>query len=101
MMLEMLRQGSLRDREVRAKKADGSPIWIAASSEKMTFNGVPGFGEQLFTIWTNARKPKKQLRQQAAELLARKRRTRRLRAHSFAQIFKSPLSIISGLYRFY
>ena len=94
MMLEMLRQGSLRDREVRAKKADGSPIWIAASSEKMTFNGVPALVSSFYDL-DERKKTEEALRQQAAELLARNAELDAF-AHTVAHDLKSPLSIILG-----
>ncbi|HEY4723265.1 MAG TPA: PAS domain S-box protein, partial [Anaerolineae bacterium] len=94
MMLEVLRQGSLRDREVRAKKADGSPIWIAASSEKMTFNGVPALVSSFYDL-DERKKTEEALRQQAAELLARNAELDAF-AHTVAHDLKSPLSIILG-----
>ena len=47
MLSALAAKGFLHDYEVRVKKADGTPFWVALSVQSLTFNGAPS----LFTVF--------------------------------------------------
>ena len=94
LVLDVHRQGNVRNREVRGKKADGTPFWLAVSIERMTFNGTPALVSSFYNL-DRHKQTEETLRQQATELLARNAELDAF-AHTVAHDLKSPLSIILG-----
>ncbi|MDX1530307.1 MAG: PAS domain S-box protein, partial [Rhodothermales bacterium] len=69
-ILEVLHaEGHLRDFEVRIRRADGTPLWVSASVERLVFDGVPALATSLIDV-TERKGAEEALRQRTEELEA-------------------------------
>jgi PAS domain S-box-containing protein len=94
LVLQVHRDGAVRDHQARGVKADGTVFWLAASIKRITFRGEEALVSGFFDL-TERFQSEAALRQSAAELQTRNDELDAF-AHTVAHDLKSPLSLIMG-----
>ncbi len=94
LVVDVYRYGFVHNREVRAKKADGTIFWVAVSIERIMVEGVEALVSGFYDL-TERRQAEEALRSYADELQVRNDELDAF-AHTVAHDLKSPLSLISG-----
>lgn len=94
LVVDVHRHGCVHNIEVQARRADGTPIWVAVSMERMQYQGIEALASGFYDL-TERKQAEAELRRFAQELQVRNDELDAF-AHTVAHDLKSPLSIIAG-----
>lgn len=94
LMVDVRRHGRVSDVIMRACQADGTPVWVSASIERIVFEGEEALVSGFYNL-TDRKQAEEAQRQYTAELQTRNDELDAF-AHTVAHDLKSPLSIVVG-----